>query len=1177
MAGQTLTEVAVEVHADMRRVKPEAVAGAKAAGGAAGEELGEGITRGADGRLRNDRGRFVASGKTVGAKVAKGAAAGFDGTFAKVAATMAARFALIGGAAAAAAPGVGQLTAALIPAAGAAAVLPAALLAIKAASAVTKVAVMGVGDAIAAGFGDDPKKAAEALKELNGDARVFAKQVIALQKPLKQVQGVIADRFFKPLIDDIKPLADLYLPMLQKQAGNLAGPLGGLGEQVAESARKGVAFTAVRDLLDATGLAVVHLRGAIDQLVTAFGTLIQTTAPELPGIAQGITNAAKGLAAFVDRASASGAITDAFEGGVRTLQDLGGILRNIGSIVVSVYKSATANGNTLLSNLRDLTGQAAEFFKSAQGGGALAAVFGTLGEFGAALKTSLGAVLPAIAASLQAIGPALAGLAGPASTLVVALAPLLPLVAGIAAQVITALTPAISTLAQYLAENEGVVKALLGTMVAFKAILAVTGAVAAVQAAGGLVAWAAGLGIVSAAQTVAISTAYALGVAWRFMTGPIGLIITAVGLLIAAIVYLWKNNETFRRIVLAAWEGIKNAVQAVVAWFVGTAWPFLQRVAKAIGDAFVAMWQNFIRPAVQAIVAFWQNTLAPAAQWLYQNVLKPAFTAISWVVKAAMAVAELALRIWIAYIKNVVVPAVLWLWKNVVKPAWDGIVAATRVLWNVLKFIFNLYVTYLRKVVGPAIMWLWKTIIQPAWNGIKTATQTLWNGIGTIFKAITGFLKKTLVPAFQTSVSAIKTAWDKLREAARVPIAFVVNKVINPLIGGFNRIAGTFGATKIDQISGFAAGGMPGFDGRIPGNSGGVDDRRGGLFDRAGRFLGAIKVASGEFIVNARDTARALPLLRWINNGMKGGPLAAAQRIGRPAAERPGDGSEGWAFAKGGLAGFFDNIWDTVTNPKKALLGPVNALLKNIPGGGALKDVLIGMARRLAGGLADWLGGGGGGAGNVGKAQAFIRAQHGKPYGWANAGPGSYDCSGIVSAAWNILHGRSPYQHTFSTASLPGKFFPKKGFGGPLTAGWAHPGQRGASANVGHMAGQFIGGLKFESTGSRGVRVGSAARSPLAFANVGHYSSGGLVGLGRLAKVAAADTGRVTLAPGQNLVYNGLGRPEHLEEKGAGGLTRLHPADLEALGTIIGREIARAVGAGNYAAGRSVGLYARGG
>jgi TP901 family phage tail tape measure protein len=128
-----------------------------------------------------------------------------------------------------------------------------------------------------------------------------------------------------------------------------------------------------------------------------------------------------------------------------------------------------------------------------------------------------------------------------------------------------------------------------------------------------------------------------------------------------------------------------------------------------------------------------------------------------------------------------------------------------------------------------------------------------------------------------------------------------------------------------------------------------------------------------------------------------------------------------------------------------------------------------------------------------GQAGPFLHAQDGKPYVWASAGPGGYDCSGIVSAVYNLLHGRNPYSHTFSTASLPGGWFPKPGIGGPLTAAWSNPGESPASSTTGHMMG-MAGGLTFESSGSRGVHLGASTRRLTDFAHIAHYNQGGPVG-----------------------------------------------------------------------------------
>lgn len=127
-----------------------------------------------------------------------------------------------------------------------------------------------------------------------------------------------------------------------------------------------------------------------------------------------------------------------------------------------------------------------------------------------------------------------------------------------------------------------------------------------------------------------------------------------------------------------------------------------------------------------------------------------------------------------------------------------------------------------------------------------------------------------------------------------------------------------------------------------------------------------------------------------------------------------------------------------------------------------------------------------------GAAAPFLYAQNGKPYIWASAGPAGYDCSGIASAVYNLLHGRNPYHHTFSTASLPGGWFPKHGVGGPLTVAWSNPGEAPASSTTGHMMG-MAGGLTFESTGSRGVHLGASTRRLTDFAHIAHYALGGLV------------------------------------------------------------------------------------
>lgn len=101
-----------------------------------------------------------------------------------------------------------------------------------------------------------------------------------------------------------------------------------------------------------------------------------------------------------------------------------------------------------------------------------------------------------------------------------------------------------------------------------------------------------------------------------------------------------------------------------------------------------------------------------------------------------------------------------------------------------------------------------------------------------------------------------------------------------------------------------------------------------------------------------------------------------------------------------------------------------------------------------------------------GPALQWAKSQQGKPYVWGGVGPGGYDCSGFMSAIWNVIQGRSPYSRRFTTGSFP-------------AAGWASgPGNfmiGSRRGSPGHMAGTLYG-TNVESRGGDGVVVGPGAR-----------------------------------------------------------------------------------------------------
>jgi len=180
---------------------------------------------------------------------------------------------------------------------------------------------------------------------------------------------------------------------------------------------------------------------------------------------------------------------------------------------------------------------------------------------------------------------------------------------------------------------------------------------------------------------------------------------------------------------------------------------------------------------------------------------------------------------------GLLVGALVWLYNNnedarrIIDGAWKGIQNAVKWAWeNVIKPVFDALVWFAKNVLAPTFDWLWKNIIKPAFDGIGSAIKWVWeNVIRPVFKTLGDFITKTIPKAFEDGVGFIKTQWEKLKEIAKTPVRFVVEKVINEgLIGAFNTVAGFIDPgggvlKKLDPVKlppGFADGGYTGPGGK---------------------------------------------------------------------------------------------------------------------------------------------------------------------------------------------------------------------------------------------------------------------------------------------------------------------------------------------------------------------------
>ncbi|MEV0917828.1 hypothetical protein AB0I93_26670 [Streptomyces sp. NPDC049967] len=625
---------------------------------------------------------------------------------------------------------------------------------------------------------------------------------------------------------------------------------------------------------------------------------------------------------------------------------------------------------------------------------------------------------------------------------------------------------------------------------------------------------------------------------------PVTLIVIGIIALVAAVIYAYKNFAWFRSVVDTVWSALQT------------------------GALFV--WNTVLKPIFSALVTGFQ-AIGAAATWLWDTILSPVFgfigaaaqilativltILITPFVLAFQALAAVATWLWDIILSPVfgwIGDAATTLWTEKISPAWELIKTGTGLLAAKIKELWDTYAKPIFGWIGDKATKLWTDTIKPAWVLFKAGigllgekVQDLWDDYAKpVFDSIAEkgkwLWEKALKPAFDNmkegiaavgtsfgdAKSFIKTAWDQVKNIAKTPVKFVIDKVYNGgIVPTWNLIAKAFGAPKLKpmETKGWATGGV------LPGYSPGKDIHKfvsptGGGLELSGgeaimrpeftRAVGSGFVSTMNKIATTRGAtgvkAALAPALggnettqRFASGGIFGW-------IGKKAA---GAGSAAWDGVKKGASWLKDGLEasaragvNTVVNPLLAKFpgasGDFGQMIRKIPT--SILDSLFGYSKD-----ADKKGAGGVGGPKIQAALRWAKTQAGLPYQWAGNGNPSWDCSGIMSALESVIRGQKPHRR-WATGAFSGKTAPP---------GWVlnakSPFQIGiTNAGVGHTAGT-IGGTNVESRGGDGVVVGPRARGWNDKLFTSHYGF----------KPGSYDSGGY-LQPGLNLAYNGTGKPE---------------------------------------------------
>ncbi len=319
---------------------------------------------------------------------------------------------------------------------------------------------------------------------------------------------------------------------------------------------------------------------------------------------------------------------------------------------------------------------------------------------------------------------------------------------------------------------------------------------------------------------------------------PIGLIVTAIGLLVTAFTYLWNKSEGFRKFWIGLWEGIKNVcepiIKAIGEWF-SSVWEGIKKVWDTVQPYFKAIWER-IKTVFTPVVEYWKaifegawnaiklvwDTVVSYFKLIWEGI-KTVFAVVKDILSGNFKdawdkikeywgkVGEYFQGIWDG-IKKVFEPITNW-FSNTFGGAWDAIKNVWNIVstWfdeNVIKPIAEYFTNMWNEIKGFAestwnsikeiwevvSSWFNEKIIQPVakffsgmWDGLKNGAKGAWEGIKGIFGKVKEWFEEKFTQAW-TAVKNVFSTGGKIFDGIKEGIADAFKNIVNGLIDGINKV-----------------------------------------------------------------------------------------------------------------------------------------------------------------------------------------------------------------------------------------------------------------------------------------------------------------------------------------------------------------------------------------------------
>ena len=278
----------------------------------------------------------------------------------------------------------------------------------------------------------------------------------------------------------------------------------------------------------------------------------------------------------------------------------------------------------------------------------------------------------------------------------------------------------------------------------------------------------------NAAATMGASGAFGIFNA-VLSANPIGLIVTAVAALTAALVWFFTQTETGQQIWSSFVDWIKQAWQGIADFFVGL-WSGISEGASTLWDGVVTAWNAYI----ESLKAMWTAVVTFFSDlWVsIQEAASVAWTAITTVVMA---------------IVQPFIDGFMNIWNNIsdgLTQIWEGIKMIFQGAWEFIKSIFLGAILIIIDLVTGNFNQLGADL-SLIWEGIQNGISMIWEGIKTYFSGVVDAIVGYGIAVFENFSAVLSAIWEFIKSTASATwewIKSTVTSLITGLVQGAQNI-----------------------------------------------------------------------------------------------------------------------------------------------------------------------------------------------------------------------------------------------------------------------------------------------------------------------------------------------------------------------------------------------------